>query len=608
MRIATHVVSHLLVLGLSGAPLVASEPLLPPGTVVVPVDVPLAAPTWAVKQRRLLERSAEVTRRMDRLCFREDGSFRGEYVHGGGHLAPDDTFEFGGKGPLLYALGADDVVLTQWWRMYQASLRQCREQRLFVNDMSKFLDWHHNGEHYQSFWTAALCMPHEPLYRELLLKYAGFYDGTNPAVPNYDPQHKVVRSILHGGAGPIRVATRADWDAKESPFWDDWLQCGHDGPINLVVTNWGTLAYMLTGDERHRRTALEYLDAWRERARNNGGLIPSIVNADGRVPKEWWGGVMGWDFQPFGGLFQVSSGPRAGWANALLLTRGDASYYDSLRTLADAVWNNRRTDARGQLYLPRYVNAGGWHGRMGDNSMEGIYANIRANIYLATMRPDDLARVLECPIEGRAGHEDFHEGGREGRWIRFLQGQNPKWPDEALDDNLDRVERQIAWFERHLADPALSAQGPALWIQWRVGAGYCASLVQSMTGGVMPLWHGQLLLARFRYFDPHRKRPGLPSDCAALVESITEDSATLVLVNTHATEPRTVLVQTGAYAEHRCLSVAPERTGGSNTAPVPVHGSHFAVRLGPGAGQRMIVRMKRYAHDPTLRWPWSERN
>ena len=64
--------------------------------------------------------------------------------------------------------------------------------------------------------------------------------------------------------------------------------------------------------------------------------------------------------------------------------------------------------------------------------MEGIYANIRANIYLATMKQADLARVIECPIEGRAGHEDFHEGGREGRWIRFLQGQNPNWPDEAL--------------------------------------------------------------------------------------------------------------------------------------------------------------------------------
>ena len=61
---------------------------------------------------------------------------------------------------------------------------------------------------------------------------------------------------------------------------------------------------------------------------------------------------MGWDFRPFGGLFQVSSGPRAAWANALLLSQGDTSYYDSLRALADAAWQNRRTDDRGQLYIP----------------------------------------------------------------------------------------------------------------------------------------------------------------------------------------------------------------------------------------------------------------
>ena len=92
--------------------------------------------------------------------------------------------------------------------------------------------------------------------------------------------------------------------------------------------------------------------------------------------------------------------------------------------MADEAWKNRKTDKRGILYLPRYLNDKGWFGRMGDNSMEGIYANVRANVYLATMKKGDLARVLECPIEGRVGHEDFHEGGRERRWIQFLQGRN----------------------------------------------------------------------------------------------------------------------------------------------------------------------------------------
>jgi len=566
---------------------------------VIQVDDPMPAPAWARKQRQLLAMSTEVTRLMDELCFTKEGYFKGTYVHGGGHLAPDDVFEFGGKGPLLYALGADQFVLDQWVRIYQASLQQCGPEgnKIFVNDMCKYLDWHHNAEHYQSFWIAALCMPDNPRYRSLLLKYASFYDGSNPQVPNYDPKHKVIRSMLTGGAGPIRQATRAHWDAKEGAFWDDWLACGHDGPVNLVTTNWGTLAYMLTGDARHKQTTLDYINAWRERAKANRGIIPSIVHDDGSVPKEWWGGVMGWNFRPFGGLFQVSSGPRAAWANALLLT-GDLSYYDTLRTMADEVWKHRKTDERGRLYVPRYIGPDGWHGRMGDNSMEGIYGNIRANIYLATMSSSDLARVVENPVEGRVGHEDFHEGGQERRWLLFLQGKNPEWPEQALDDNIARVERQIDWLKKHVA--GAFSDGADLWIQGRVGAGYCASLVQGMTGGAMPLWHGQLHLARFRYFDPQCKRPGIPRDCAALVESMTADNATLLLVNTNPKEARTLIVQTGAFAEHQCVSVSFE--GGRTTR---IDDTRFAVRLAPGAGQRLEVEMKRYANQPTLKWPWT---
>ncbi|HUU22873.1 MAG TPA: hypothetical protein VM389_10095, partial [Phycisphaerae bacterium] len=129
--------------------------------------------------------------------------------------------------------------------------------------------------------------------------------------------------------------------------------------------------------------------------------------------------------------------------------------------------------------------------------------------------------------------------------------------------------------------------------------GWAGPLVNQMTGGIMPLWHGQLHLARFRYFDPQRKRPGIPPHCAALVESMTDDAATLVLVNTGKTDARTVLVQTGAYAEHQCLTVTPE--GGKAIA---VNGTLFAVKLAPGTGQRLRVTMKRYANTPTLGLPW----
>ena len=86
------------------------------------------------------------------------------------------------------------------------------------------------------------------------------------------------------------------------------------------------------------------------------------------------------------------------------------------------------------------------------------------------------------------------------------------------------------------------------------------------------------------------------------METLADDGAVLVLVNTSSTAARTVLVQTGAYAEHRCVSVRPE--GGKS---VPVGGPLFSVRLAPGAGTRLHVAMKRYASPPTLRLPFAPR-
>ncbi len=567
-----------------------AEAGIPPAPITLRVESKMQPPDWALKQRELLEIHGRIAREFDRVYLRENGWASVQFMHGGGVQAPDDFFETIYKFPLLCALGAHEDTWNTFWKAWQGSLEQCAELGLFENEMAKHLDWHHNGEHYEGFWLGALCAPDNPEYRRLALKYASFYDGTCPEVPNYDPEHRVIRSMNNGGAGPVLKATREDWDPRATEFWDAWLDCAHDGPANLTTTCFGTVAFMLTGDPHHKRRTLEYIDAWRERARANRGIVPSIVRLDGSVPAEWYGGVMGWDFKPFGGLFQVSGGTKAGWANALLLT-GDTSYYDELRRVADELWKHRFTNEQGFVDVPRYRGKDGWYGGLGNAA--GVYASLVANLYLATMAEADLKRVLKRPIQGMAGHAAWHEGGYEPDWIRFLVGKNPAWPEEALDAALRRARADLAALEKEpSADEAPSKK-------YARQCGWCGPLVNCTTGGIMPLWHGQLLLCRFLYFDPQRRRVGLPDDCAALVESMTDDSATLILVNTNPHEPRTVLVQTGAYAEHRCLSVKP--AGGQ---AVTVDNSCFAVELAPGAGGRLLVKMKRYALSPTLQRPW----
>jgi len=92
----------------------------------------------------------------------------------------------------------------------------------------------------------------------------------------------------------------------------------------------------------------------------------------------------------------------------------------------------------------------------------------------------------------------------------------------------------------------------------------------------------------------------LPEDVGALVEKLGADSATLSLVNLNPVEARSVIVQGGAYGEHQFESATVE--GGSAT---PVAGPLLTVRLQPGAGARIRFAMKRYAHAPTLAFPWN---
>ena len=105
---------------------------------------------------------------------------------------------------------------------------------------------------------------------------------------------------------------------------------------------------------------------------------------------------------------------------------------------------------------------------------------------------------------------------------------------------------------------------------------------------------------RLRYFDPARRRAGLPQDVAALVDSWGPDSLTLTLINISPSVARSVIVQGGAYGEHQIVSVS------DGKATMDVNAPNFPVRLAPGAGAKLTIRMKRFANDPTLSFPWED--
>ena len=59
-----------------------------------------------------------------------------------------------------------------------------------------------------------------------------------------------------------------------------------------------------------------------------------------------------------------------------------------------------------------------------------------------------------------------------------------------------------------------------------------------------------------------------------------------------------MIVQSGAYGEHVCDSVMLEGR------EVPVGSTSFSVRLAPGAGGQLVLKIRRYVNVPTLMPPW----
>ncbi|MGH9373982.1 MAG: hypothetical protein ACRD15_20905, partial [Vicinamibacterales bacterium] len=197
-------------------------------------------------------------------------------------------------------------------------------------------------------------------------------------------------------------------------------------------------------------------------------------------------------------------------------------------------------------------------------------------VWYWSMRQDDRARVGEDP------------------WVAFLEGRNAGYPETALQRDLESIPRRVATIradmtppDKRLADNMLDANPAAT-----------NALVRLMFGALVPGREGGLLNARLRYFDPTRRRAGVPEDVAALVSGLADRRTVVTLVNLSAAEPRTVVVQAGGYAEHQVESV--EWNGRTTRLNAP----DFTVRLAPGAGAKLALTMRRYVNQPTVASPW----
>ncbi len=595
----------------------ASTPAKPaPSATTITLTTPMPAPEWATMERQFIAEMSARCLEFYHKYYDEQGNLQA-VLRWGADDGPDDAFENFTGWPELHALGAPDEILHTYLKANDAMIVQYTNaktvetpiprQGMFYKEFEVQADWMHLGEWSKIHNREGLSVPNDPKLIERARRYAGFYLNEDPEAQNYDPQRKLIRSLLTGSRGPmLRQATSLDWvgdpvDISKFPavhgeadyagmlaHYNEYTDVVGDSFLNLGATTIPTTAYLLTHDEKYKKWVLDYMDAWLDRMQQNNGIIPSYVALDGKIggpDGKWWGNAYGWGFSPVS-TSQASYGrrqnrnriPRAlvGFIDALWLS-GNQKYVDAWRNMIIAV-NSHAVTTNGVTQYPTMYGADGWYGWSNQPWSVGAL-----EVWYWSMKTEDLGRIAQHP------------------WVAYLQGQNPDYPMTALRRDYASMQRKVQNFRADQTTPASRLADNEL--DNDPANGPIDALVQLMMGGLPKPDGGSdggLINARLRYFNLALKRAGLPEDVGALVSGLTDTSATVTFVNLSATEPRTFVVQGGAYAEHRIESVT------WNGKTVPVNSTNFTVTLAPGAGDTLTLQMKRYSQDPTELFPWDQ--
>ena len=577
----------------------------------IEITTPMAPPAWALLERELFRANAAACEEYFAKYFDERG-FLLCVERWGGDDGPDDAIENCNDWPLLYALGAPETVRHMYEKAWEGHLRQYTLAKtievpfardgMYYKEFPTHMDWMHNGEGLHVFNVMGLANPKDPAYERRVRRFAGFYMNEDAGAPNYDPQHKIIRSLFNGSRGPLlRKATALDWAGDpievENRFkpghgertyqemldhFKDYTDIIGDHPQNLRTTILALNAYALTHEKKYKDWALEYTDAWVERAKANNDIMPSNIGLDGKIGSatggKWYGGAYGWGFSvvvPQTGRIDHRPRTESGWAglrSAFYLT-GDTKYLDVWRKQLDAINANRRMN-NGRWEYPRMHGDNGWY------AFEPTpYAFNALELYALSMREDDAKRAGNSP------------------WLDYLNGKNPDYPERALQADVARIRSRVAAMRRDTTTPDTRlADDPMAYNPASVHA-----LLNLAMGSLDQGRGGNSLVSRLRYFDPDKRRPGLPDDVAALVERMMADETVLTLVNVSQIRPRTVIIQGGAYGEHDIVDVS------GHSSLSPQHASRqLAVKLSPGSGAKLSLKMRRHVNQPTFDFPWDE--
>lgn len=596
-----------------------------PTIVLDDVGVP---PPWALMERQLLDKTHFAALEFLEKYTREDGSliWRDEWP---GMDGSDDGYESFFNFPLYYALGGADAAFDSLMRhLWKGVTAQFTEYGQIYNEFDAGYDWMHHGESSTFFYFFGLTDPTNQFFKDRAVKFADMYlDGAEEK--NYDGQYRVIRSPLNGSKGPRFVNTAEDWVTHQAilanyplPYNDipnvesskDWINeeklpyiiealnsrmMKGDVPLNLTSTSLMLNAYMYTGDEKYKRWVQEYVSAWQERVEENDGILPDNVGLTGKIGEhmggKWYGGYYGWNWPH--GLFNQLESTVIGASNAYLVS-GDSSYLELPRSVLKLVGDQTKTENEKPLVPHRYGDQG-WY------DYRPLNPKYPTHLWFTSRDNEDWELVKQLydttAWSALAYHKGKGDSENPGPWLGYQEGENPDYPMEILTATYKEMQRRLDVIRNDQSLP--HDQDVHHWQQRNPVV--LEGLVQLMLGAPNHIYHGGLLHASVRYFDPMELRPGVPKEVAVLVDQVHNLGISLELVNLSPTTEKEIIIQAGTFGEHgfgmvKQVEIYPHQFK-------TINGNAFKVVLAPGAVGSLELQINRYINPPTYAFPWHDK-
>ena len=560
-------------------------------------------PEWAHSQQELIINLTAAVEEFVARYVRDDGTliWRDSWP---GMDGSDDPYEGFQYFPLFYALTGNQRIYELGRKIWDGITWQWTEYGQIHREFDGYYDWMHHGEANLYHYFFGLTKPNSLQDRTRAVRFAKMYNGEDSDAQNYDSALGIIRAPMSGSRGPRFETTHEDWithrgvlDSYHAPFEDmttspfelgtcNWSNdevyeevvrlmnermTKGDVPLNMNASGQMTHAFMYTADSSFTTWVVDYLNRWRQRAIDNGGIIPDNVGLTGKVGEylegKWWGGHYGWRWPH--GLITIIEPIVNIVSNAVLMT-GDDSYFALAREQIDTNFSMGK-EIDGVWHTPNKHFDSGWTDFRPANPYHAIH------LWFRSLSDDDQERVERCRgaldwQKVSVAEKPFsvkHYNTNTIPWYEFITGNLPDYPVQVLSANKRLLDQQLARLRSDHGNPrvwdtveqindfpdslSMQVDGYAIHAWQEFNPLYFESLVQLQWGAPMHISHGGFQFASVRYFNPETKSPGLPMGVSALVSHVDQTGMSLTLANV-GSELTHVILQAGAFGEHTFVS------------------------------------------------------